>query len=66
MNNNESLPPISIEDVNTFLREEPVQTLAPLTRAPIRGWINVAFWGLRVYIVVMLVLVGIGFVRGIH
>jgi hypothetical protein len=38
----------------------------PLTRAPVRGWLRWAFWGLRVYIAVMLVLVVIGFIHGVH
>ena len=36
----------------------------PLTRAPVKGWVKAVFWGLRVYIVAMLVLVLVGFARG--
>ncbi|MBU2717896.1 MULTISPECIES: hypothetical protein [Acidithiobacillus] len=49
-----------------FLEDEVHQEPKPLTRAPIRGWIQVAFWGLRIYIAVMLIMVAIGFARGIH
>ncbi len=35
-----------------------------LTKAQVKGWVRVVFWGLRVYIVVMIVLVAIGFARG--
>ena len=38
---------------------------APLTRAPVKGWVKVVFWGLRVYIAAMLVLVLVGFARGV-
>ncbi len=49
-----------------FWDREGVRELAPLRRAPIKGWVQWAFWGLRAYIVVMLVLVSIGFTRGMH
>lgn len=49
-----------------FWDREGVRELAPLRRAPIKGWVQWAFWGLRAYIVVMLVLVTIGFTRGMH
>ncbi len=39
-------------------------TKVPLTRAKIKGWVNWVFWGLRVYIAIMLILVIWGFVRG--
>ncbi|MCY0881104.1 MAG: hypothetical protein OWS74_03835 [Firmicutes bacterium] len=38
----------------------------PLTRGNVKGWIQWIFWGLRIYIVVMVVLVVIGFARGLH
>ncbi|AEJ39367.1 hypothetical protein TPY_1177 [Sulfobacillus acidophilus TPY] len=49
-------------------RQVPVDELkpVPLTRAEVRGWIRWSFWGLRLYIAVMLVLVVIGFLRGLH
>ncbi|CAB1130179.1 protein of unknown function [Candidatus Hydrogenisulfobacillus filiaventi] len=40
-------------------------TPIPLTRAEVRGWVRWAFWGLRVYIAIMLVLVAVGFVHGL-
>ena len=40
--------------------------LAPLTPVKPRGWVAWIFWGLRVYIAAMLVLVVIGFSRGLH
>ncbi len=38
----------------------------PLTPIVPRGWVRLVFWGLRVYIVAMLVLVIIGFSRGLR
>ncbi|MHB1626759.1 MAG: hypothetical protein ACYCVB_00080 [Bacilli bacterium] len=35
-----------------------------LTKAQVNGWVRVAFWGLRVYIVVMIALVAVGFAHG--
>ncbi|MCI0182149.1 MAG: hypothetical protein OWR52_12870 [Acidibacillus sp.] len=35
-----------------------------LKRAKVSGWVKFVFWGLRVYIVAMVVLVAIGFARG--
>ncbi|WP_291525518.1 hypothetical protein [Acidithiobacillus sp.] len=49
-----------------FLEEEIHQEPKPLTRAPIRGGIQIAFWGLRTYIVIMLIMVAISFVRGMR
>lgn len=49
-----------------FWDREGVRELVPLRRAPIKGWVQWAFWGLRAYIVAMLVLVSIGFTRGMH
>lgn len=37
---------------------------SPLTRARPQGWVRWAFWLLRGYIALMLVIVVIGFVRG--
>ena len=34
---------------------------AEVTRVPLRPWQEAVFWGLRAYIVVMLVLMGVGF-----
>ncbi|MHB1956600.1 MAG: hypothetical protein ACYCOU_22955 [Sulfobacillus sp.] len=46
----------------------PVDSEVPveLTRIVPKGSIRIVFWGLRIYIVVMIVLVIIGFSRGIH
>ena len=54
------------ESFAVFWDREGVRELAPLRRAPIKGWVQWAFWGLRIYIVVMLVMVAIGFARGMH
>ena len=54
------------QDFLAFLQEETHQEPKLLSRAPVQGWVQVTFWGLRIYIVVMLVLVAIGFARGIH
>ena len=35
-----------------------------LPRSKVKGWVSVAFWGLRFYIVVMVSLVIFGFLRG--
>ncbi|QRF24363.1 hypothetical protein FY534_12555 [Alicyclobacillus sp. TC] len=42
----------------------PIPVHAPLQRAKVKGWVNVVFWGLRIYILAMVVLVIIGFARG--
>lgn len=44
------------------LLEAPV----PLTRVVPKGPVKIAFWALRIYILIMLVLVAIGFSRGLH
>jgi len=46
--------------------DESEETPVVLTRITPSGFIQWAFWGLRIYIVAMLVLVGIGFSRGLH
>lgn len=38
--------------------------MPPLERAAVKGSVRVVFWGLRLYIVVMLALVIVGFARG--
>lgn len=40
--------------------------LKPVTRVKPSGWLAAAFWGLRVYVVLMLGVVVFAFVRGIH
>lgn len=37
---------------------------APISRATPKGWFALAFWLLRCYLVAMLILVVLGFVRG--
>jgi len=54
------------DDFARFLQAEGGGELAPLSRAPIQGAVKIAFWGLRLYIVAMLILVTIGFTRGMH
>ncbi|MCL5972388.1 MAG: hypothetical protein M1499_07495 [Firmicutes bacterium] len=53
---------------NTLQVVPPVEAETPveLTKIVPRGSIRLVFWGLRIYIVVMVVLVIIGFTRGIH
>ncbi|MBN2679108.1 hypothetical protein [Acidithiobacillus thiooxidans] len=50
----------------SFFQAEGGGELAPLSRAPVQGAVKIAFWGLRLYIVAMLILVTIGFTRGMH
>jgi len=44
--------------------QEPQELPVTLTRAKVTGLVKGVFWGLRLYIVVMLVLVIVGFARG--
>ena len=39
-------------------------TPVEMTKAHLKGWVRVVFWGLRIYILAMIVLVFIGFARG--
>ena len=48
------------------LVEPPEESPVSLTRVTPSGFVRWAFWGLRIYIVAMLVLVAIGFSRGLH
>lgn len=43
-----------------------IEPPVPLTRVAPSGIVRIVFWGLRVYILAMLILVGIGFARGLH
>lgn len=45
---------------------EPADEPVTLTRVTPNRRIQIVFWGLRAYIVVMVVLVIIGFARGMH
>ncbi len=53
------------EDWENFVQEEGLldYNKIPLERAQIKGWIKWAFWFLRIYIVVMIIMVIIGFSR---
>jgi len=42
----------------------PISPSEPLPRAQVKGWVKAVFWGLRVYIAIMLVLVVIGLAKG--
>ncbi|WP_206832207.1 hypothetical protein [Alicyclobacillus fructus] len=42
----------------------PIPPSEPLPRAHVKGWVKAVFWGLRVYIALMLVLVVIGLAKG--
>ncbi len=39
------------------------EPLRPVARITLRPWQQAVFWGLRVYIAIMLVIMGIGFIR---
>lgn len=43
---------------------KPVDPVKPLERAHVKGWVRTSFWALRIYILVMLVLVVVGFAKG--
>ncbi|AEJ44215.1 hypothetical protein [Alicyclobacillus acidocaldarius] len=47
-----------------FTSRAPISPTEPLARAQVKGWVKAVFWGLRVYIAIMLVLVVIGLVKG--
>lgn len=51
------------EDWEDFIKDEGLldYNKIPLQRAEIKGWIKWAFWFLRIYIVVMIIMVIIGF-----
>ncbi len=53
------------EDWEDFIKEEGLvdYNKIPVERADIKGWVWVAFWFLRIYILVMIILVIIGFSR---
>lgn len=47
-----------------FASGVPISPNEPLTRAHVKGWVKAVFWGLRAYILAMLVLVVIGLAKG--
>lgn len=53
------------EDWEEFIKNEGLidYNKIPLERAEISGWVQAAFWFLRIYIVIMIVMVIIGFSR---
>jgi hypothetical protein len=53
------------EDWEDFIKEEGLvdYNKIPVERASVKGWINIAFWFLRIYIIAMIILVIIGFSR---
>lgn len=48
------------------LKVIPSETLPELVKIVPKGSVRLVFWGLRVYIVMMIGLVIVGFMRGIH
>lgn len=52
-------------DWEDFIKEEGLvdYNKIPVERAEIKGWAQAAFWFLRIYIIVMVILVIIGFSR---
>ena len=53
------------EDWEDFIKEEGLvdYNKIPVERAEVKGWIQITFWFLRIYILVMIILVIIGFSR---
>ena len=53
------------EDWENFIKEEGLvdYNKIPLQRAEIKGWVKWAFWFLRIYILIMVILVIVGFSR---
>ncbi len=66
LNNNNSQDGANLEKYwENFVKEEGLldYNKIPLQRAEISGWVKIAFWFLRIYIVVMVILVIVGFSR---
>ncbi len=66
MNENKIIKKVNLdEDWEEFIKNEGLldYNKIPLKRAEIRGWIKIAFWFLRIYILIMVILVIIGFSR---
>lgn len=53
------------EGWENFIKEEGLidYNKIPLKRAEIKGWVKWAFWFLRIYILIMIILVIVGFSR---
>ena len=66
MNGNKIIKKVNLdEDWEEFVKNEGLldYNKIPLKRAEIRGWIKIAFWFLRIYILIMVIMVIIGFSR---
>ncbi|MCL4497404.1 MAG: hypothetical protein M1412_08965 [Deltaproteobacteria bacterium] len=66
MNENKIIKKVNLdEDWEEFVKNEGLldYNKIPLKRAEIRGWIKIAFWFLRIYILIMVIIVIIGFSR---
>ncbi len=52
------------QQIRTLLEQEHwLDPLPPVRRVPLAGWQRAVFWGLRIYIVIMIVVVAWGFSR---
>jgi hypothetical protein len=66
MNENKIIKKVNLdEDWEEFIKNEGLldHNKIPLKRAEIRGWVKIAFWFLRIYILIMVIMVIIGFSR---
>ena len=66
MNENKIVKRVNLdEDWEEFVKNEGLldYNKIPLKRAEIRGWIKIVFWFLRIYILIMVIMVIIGFSR---
>ena len=66
MNENKIIKKVNLdEDWEEFVKNEGLldYNKIPLKRAEIRGWIKIAFWFLRIYILIMVIIIIIGFSR---
>ncbi len=66
MNENKIIKKVNLdEDWEEFVKNEGLldYNKIPLKRAEIRGWVKIAFWFLRIYILIMVIIVIIGFSR---
>ncbi len=64
MNENKIIKKVNLdEDWEDFIKNEGLldYNKIPLKRAEVRGWIKIAFWFLRIYILIMVIMVIIGF-----
>ncbi len=64
MNENKIIKKVNLdEDWEDFIKNEGLldYNKIPLKRAEVREWIKIAFWFLRIYILIMVIMVIIGF-----